>query len=159
MDSRLADLGEVDTALVTLTTRSGALCHINASFRPNFGYDQRIEVFGSKAVVALDNVRPTSVVRHTGEGALQENPLPNYLTRYRDCYPTELDAFINALETGATPSPGIDDGLRAIRLADAASRSHADHSFGLTLVVPPRRSIRTASTALMSQPCSRRPAV
>ena len=123
VDSRLADLGEVDTALVTLTTRNGALCHINASFRSNYGYDQRIEVFGSKAVVALENVRQTSLVRHTREGALQEKPLPNYLARYRDCYAAELDAFITALEIGATPSPAIDDGLRAIRIADAASRS------------------------------------
>jgi myo-inositol 2-dehydrogenase/D-chiro-inositol 1-dehydrogenase len=133
VESRLADLGEVDTALVSLTTRSGALCHINASFRPNFGYDQRIEVFGSKAVVELDNVRPTSFVRHSGEGVLRENPFPDYLTRYRDCYPTELDAFIAALQTGATPSPGIDDGLGAIRLADAALRSHRD---GTPVTVP-----------------------
>ena len=122
----LAELGEPDTAMLILKTASGAMCQISASFRAVSGYDQRLEVFGSKAMVALDNLRPTPVERRAGEaeGVRRASVFVDFMSRYRECYRVELDAFIGALESGAAPSPGLDDGLRAIRLADAASRSH-----------------------------------
>ena len=123
IEPALARLGEVDTAAVTLKTASGAMAQINASMRTAYGYDQRAEVFGSKGMAAMNNVRPTTVERFGAEGARRDNPLYFFLDRFPRCYRTELDHFVTALANGTPPSPGLHDGLRAIRLADAAIRS------------------------------------
>lgn len=126
IEPELVRLGEVDTAVVTLRTASGAMAQINASMRTTYGYDQRAEVFGSKGLAAMNNVRPTAVERYTGEGTRRDNPVYFFLDRFPDCYRLELDHFVAALASGTPPSPGLRDGLRAIRLADAAMRSHRD---------------------------------
>ena len=120
----LERLGEVDTAMVTLRTASGALCHINASLRTAYGYDQRTEVFGSKGMVAASNLRPTTVERHTAAGTCRDNLLHFFLDRYTESYRSELDHFIDALRNGTPPSPGIEDGRRALLLAVAGAESN-----------------------------------
>ncbi len=126
IEPELARLGEVDTAVVTLKTASGAMAQINASMRTTYGYDQRAEVFGSKGMAAMSNVRPTAVERHVAEGARRDNPLYFFLDRFPECYRAELDHFLAALASGTPPSPGLRDGLRGIRIAEAAMRSHRE---------------------------------
>ena len=128
IEPELARLGEVDTAVVTLKTASGAMAQINASLRTTYGYDQRAEVFGSKGMVALSNLRPTAVERYTGAGTRRDNPVTFFLDRYRDCYSAELDHFVAAVRDGTPPSPGLRDGLRGIRLAEAAMHAHCGGS-------------------------------
>lgn len=126
IEPELARLSEVDTAVVTLKTAGGAMAQINASMRTTYGYDQRAEVFGSKGMAAMDNLRPTAVERYAAEGTRRDNPLYFFLDRFPDCYRVELDHFVSALASGTPPSPGLGDGLRAIRLAEAAMRSHRE---------------------------------
>ena len=119
----LEELGEVDTVAMTLTTARGALCQISGGVGSRYGFDQRAEVFGSKGMAAVDNIRSTTVERFSADGAKRANPPAPFLERYTTCYRDELDHFIAALATGATPSPGLKDGLQALRLAEAGIAS------------------------------------
>ncbi len=119
----LKEAGEVDTIAMTLRTARGALCQISAGAGSAYGFDQRAEVIGSAGVAAVDNIRSTSVERYTADGAKRANPPADFLDRYTTCYREELDHFIEALKTGAAPSPGLKDGLQALRLAAAGIES------------------------------------
>ena len=119
----LKDSGEVDTIAMTLRTARGALCQISAGAGSAYGFDQRAEVIGSQGMAAVDNLRPTTVERYTADGAARANPPTDFLERYTTCYRDELDHFVAALQAGAAPTPGLKDGLQALRLAEAGIES------------------------------------
>jgi len=123
VDPAIGAEGDVDTAVVTLRTGSGALCQISNSRRAVYGYDQRIEVLGSKGDLRADNVPQSTVAFAGAEGIVGDKPLPFFLERYAEAYRLELDHFVDAL-TRATPAlPGGSDGVKALALADAALQS------------------------------------
>jgi myo-inositol 2-dehydrogenase / D-chiro-inositol 1-dehydrogenase len=123
VDKAIGEAGDVDTAAVLLKTASGRIAQISNSRRATFGYDQRVEVHGSKGLIRAGNVHNTTVEVATSTGFLAD-PVQNFfLERYAAAYRDELDAFITAVETGKTPSPSGEDGLRAQILADAATES------------------------------------
>jgi len=126
VDSKIGDAGDVDTAAVTLRTASGKLCQISNSRRAVYGYDQRIEVFGSAGMLQAENLRPTSVVHSAAEGIHSDPPYNFFLERYPQAYKAELDHFIDCLETKTAPSPTGNDGAAALALAEAAVRSYAE---------------------------------
>ncbi len=125
VDRQIARAGDIDTAMVILKTRSGALCHINNSRRAVYGYDQRVEVFGSAGMLRTENHRPTALRRTSGTFTESQDVLLNFfLERYAQSYVNELDDFIGAVLRRRRPSAGGEDGRRALLLADAALRSH-----------------------------------
>ena len=123
VDPAIGAAGDVDTAVVTLRMTSGALCQIANSRRAVYGYDQRIEVLGSKGVLQAENVVESTVVFSGAEGVISGKPLPFFLERYADAYRRELDHFIAAVTGATAPLVGGRDGVRALALADAASES------------------------------------
>jgi myo-inositol 2-dehydrogenase/D-chiro-inositol 1-dehydrogenase len=122
-DRAIGDAGDVDTAVVTLRTGSGALCQISNSRRAVYGYDQRIEILGSKGALRADNVVRSTVAFAGAEGIVSDKPLPFFLERYAEAYRLEIDHFIDALTRGTPPAPGGSDGVKALVLADAALQS------------------------------------
>jgi myo-inositol 2-dehydrogenase/D-chiro-inositol 1-dehydrogenase len=112
-----------DTAMATLTMASGALVHVNSSFRAVYGYDQRIEVFGSKGMLISRNHQPTALERYDAHGIHRDPLLRFFIERYAQSYARELDDFIHAIEAGRAPSIGIADGRRALAIAEAAVAS------------------------------------
>lgn len=121
VDPRIAALGDIDTAMVIMRTASGRQCHINNCRQAVYGYDQRLEAFGSGGMVANDNLRATTLRRSGSTGTETRDPLlPFFLERYADSYVRELDAFLAAVLDGAPIPVGIEDGRRALELADAA---------------------------------------
>ena len=125
VDPRIGRAGDVDTAMVILKTRRGALCHINNSRRATYGYDQRVEVFGSKGMVRSDNLRPTTIMKSNDATTdARDVLLPFFIERYADSYLHEIDDFIDAVLAKRKPSVGAEDGRRALMLADAAIASH-----------------------------------
>jgi myo-inositol 2-dehydrogenase/D-chiro-inositol 1-dehydrogenase len=125
VDPRIGRLGDVDGAMVILKTRSGALCHINNSRRAVYGYDQRVEVLGAKGMLRSDNLRPTALLKSSAAATDARDPLlPFFVERYQQSYVEELDDFIDAVLSRRKPSVGVEDGRRALLLADAALRSH-----------------------------------
>lgn len=123
IDPAIGEAGDVDTIMVTLTTASGRLCHINNSRRACYGYDQRIEAFGSAGMLQAQNETETRL-RFTGEpGQIEEKPHWFFLERYAEAYSREIGDFVDAWKQGRAPLAGAEDGLEALRLAEAAERS------------------------------------
>jgi myo-inositol 2-dehydrogenase / D-chiro-inositol 1-dehydrogenase len=120
----IADLGDIDGAMITLRGRDGALCHITNSRRAVFGYDQRLEAFGSLGMLSVDNLRPDGVRAFTASSTESAAPyLDFFLDRYTPAYRAEFAHFVDAISSGTAPSPGFDDGRAALVLADAAAES------------------------------------
>ena len=123
VDPEIGKAGDVDTAAVILKTASGKICQISNSRRATYGYDQRVEVHGSKGMLSAGNIHETTV-RFAGAGGIVADPVQNFfLERYAAAYRNEVDAFIEAVESGTAPSPSGQDGLQAQMLADAAQAS------------------------------------
>ena len=112
-----------DTAMATLRMSSGTLVHVNSSFRAVYGYDQRIEAFGDKGMLISGNQQATSLERHAKGGISRDPLLYFFIDRYAESYRRELDAFIQAVATHKPPEIGIDDGRRALLIAEAGVRS------------------------------------
>lgn len=125
VDKAIGDAGDVDTAVVMLKTASGKLAQISNSRRASYGYDQRVEVHGSKGMARADNILETTV-EIAGAGGFARDPAQNFfLERYAEAYRRELASFVAAVEAGRPLSPSGRDGLQAQRLADAATESRA----------------------------------
>lgn len=122
----IAEAGDFDSAVVTLRGRNGELVSITNSRHSAYGYDQRLEAFGSGGMLRADNISPTTV-RSFGSRAVEgADPYePFFLERYAAAYRRELDHFVEAVHTGSPCSPGFDDGMAALILADAAAESAA----------------------------------
>ena len=123
VDPEIGKAGDVDTAAVLLKTASGKIAQISNSRRATYGYDQRIEVHGSKGLIAAGNRHATTVTRATERGYTSDPALHFVLERYAEAYRLELDSFVSAVLDGTPVSPTGEDGLRAQRLADAATQS------------------------------------
>ncbi len=124
VDPEISRLGDVDTAMVTMRCESGALVHISNSRRAIYGYDQRVEVFGSRGMVQSGNRRESEVLRTTAEITSAREPLLEFFAeRYAAAYAAEIEDFIDAIENCRTPSVTFEDGRRALILADAAAAS------------------------------------
>jgi myo-inositol 2-dehydrogenase/D-chiro-inositol 1-dehydrogenase len=126
VDEAIGAAGDIDTAIATMKTASGRLCQITNSRRCSYGYDQRIEVFGSTGMARAGNQRQTLVETAGDSGYLREPALPFFLERYADAYRIQLDKFLRAVGGEKLALPSGHDGLRALQLADAAQRSHAE---------------------------------
>ena len=121
IEPALAALRDVDTAMVVMKAESGALVHINNSRRAVYGYDQRVEAFGSKGMVQSDNHRATTMRRYSAERTDAKDPLLHFfIERYKQAYVDELNEFIDVVEKKAKPSVDFEDGRRALIIADAA---------------------------------------
>ncbi|BFM51418.1 inositol 2-dehydrogenase [Marinomonas sp. THO17] len=124
VDEKITEIGDVDSVMINMKSQSGRLIHINGSRRATYGYDQRVEVFGSEGMVISDNQTPTSVVRYNTDTTGVKDPLFNFFTdRYGAAYNLQLTAFIENVMAKRPVSPSFEDGRRAQILADAAQKS------------------------------------
>ncbi len=126
VDPEIGKLGDYDSASVVLTTASGTQCTISNSRRASYGYDQRIEVHGSKGAVTAENQRPVSIEVATVDGYLRPPLHDFFMTRYTEAYAAEIEAFVTAIGNGTAPAPSGEDGLKALILAEAALKSVAE---------------------------------
>jgi myo-inositol 2-dehydrogenase/D-chiro-inositol 1-dehydrogenase len=124
VDPGLSDVDDYDTLMVQMRTASGRQCHINGCREAVYGYDQRLEVFGSRGMLLNDNMRPSSLRRYRAtETEVRERLLDFFPERYAESYRLELEAFLNALETDGPMPVTPRDGRQALRLADCALES------------------------------------
>jgi len=109
VDRAFAEAGDVDTAVVTLVHESGCLTTIDNSRQAVYGYDQRVEVFGSRGVASSENPLAHSAVVRTADGGTVATLPYFYLERYIPSYIREWEAFVEAVRTGGpTPVSGAD---------------------------------------------------
>jgi len=123
VDPVFAKYGDVDTAVVTLKFASGAIGVIDNSRRAVYGYDQRVEVFGSGGSAAAANEFPNAVEVGTDAGISRDKPLHFFLERYRDAYRDELDRFVASVLRDEPIAVDGSDGYQAELIALAARLS------------------------------------
>ena len=123
IDDQIGNSGDWDTAMATLTTASGRLCHIENSRRACYGYDQRIEALGSQGMLQANNETETRLRETTPNGQREEAPKHFFLERYSQAYAAELSDLYDAWTSGGAPKATHEDGYQALRLAEAATRS------------------------------------
>ena len=123
VDPAIGEAGDLDTAVVTIRTKSGRLCQINATRRAAYGYDQRFEVLGSKGMLQAGNHKPTEVTAYGAVNVSVDKPEDFFLERYRVAYAEEMAHFFDALSHGTPLRTTVEDGLKALELAEAATLS------------------------------------
>lgn len=123
IDERFHEAGDVDTAVLTLRFEDGALGSIDNSRRAAYGYDQRVEVFGSKGMVRNANNKPDTHTLLTADGEHSPPPWYFFLQRYKESYAVELQAFVDAIRENTEPPVTGHDGLVPVKLALAAKKS------------------------------------
>jgi myo-inositol 2-dehydrogenase / D-chiro-inositol 1-dehydrogenase len=124
VDTAIGLAGDVDIAAVQMQTASGRIAVITNSRRAAYGYDQRMEVHGSKGMLSVGNVHNTTVQLHGANGTQADLVQNFFLERYGQAYANEIRSFISAVEAGVRdPRPGGFDGLQAQILAEAATVS------------------------------------
>ncbi|OGU35470.1 MAG: inositol 2-dehydrogenase [Ignavibacteria bacterium GWB2_35_6b] len=123
VDKKIGELGDIDTAVTVLKFANGALGVIDNSRKASYGYDQRIEIFGSKGMVNISNNKPDSHTYLNETGEHSSLPLNFFMDRYTESYCTELKMFIDSLINNS-PLPVVgEDGLKAVEIALAAKQS------------------------------------
>jgi myo-inositol 2-dehydrogenase / D-chiro-inositol 1-dehydrogenase len=123
VDKAIGEAGDVDTAAVQMQTASGKIAVITNSRRATYGYDQRMEVHGSKGMLRAGNVHNTTVELANADG-FKGDPVLNFFTeRYGQAYANEVNSFIDGMAKGVSAKPNGYDGLQAQKLADAATES------------------------------------
>ena len=137
VDPAIGEAGDVDTSMLILTMASRALCHIDNSRRAEYGYDERIEAFGSKGM-AQSRRKPTREVSlYTGAKVVSDGLHPGWFERMEPSFGLALDAFIKAVEGEETDYPTLLDGLQAQMIAEAAIESlHANKPVKITYWQP-----------------------
>jgi len=114
---------DADTTAVTIRTVTGKLAQIHTSRRAAYGYDQRFEVLGSKGMLQAGNHRPTEVIASGPDVVSADKPEHFFLQRYERAYRAELDHFVAVLGGHEKLRVSIEDGVKALELADAATTS------------------------------------
>jgi len=123
IDPRWSEIGDIDTAVVTLVHANGCLTAIDNSRRAAYGYDQRVEAFGSEGMAASENPPAHTGVMLTAAGG-RRSPLPYFfLERYMASYELEWEAFIDALRRGVAPPVGARDARAPLVIGLAAWQS------------------------------------
>lgn len=123
VDPEIGKAGDIDTAIVTLRLKSGALAVIDNCRRASYGYDQRAEAFGELGQVAISNDCASNAVISDANGVCGEKPLLFFLERYMQAYVNEINSFIDSIINDKPVAVGIEDGLQAVVIGVAAKKS------------------------------------
>jgi myo-inositol 2-dehydrogenase / D-chiro-inositol 1-dehydrogenase len=133
VDPDIGAAGDVDTAVVTMTWADGRIAVIRNSRRAVYGYDQRVELLGAEGLLEAENVLENTVRKSTAAGVVGAKPTYFFLERYMPAYVAEWSAFVDAV-TKTKPMPvTLEEGVRALAVAEAATRSAQS---GETVAVP-----------------------
>ncbi|SES22245.1 myo-inositol 2-dehydrogenase [Tranquillimonas rosea] len=126
IDPEIGAAGDIDTGVVVLTYSDGRIATICNSRQAPYGYDQRVEVLGADGTLAAENEIENTVVKSTAAGVVSAKPVFFFLERYTRAYAIEWSAFVDAVIEGAPVPAGVQDGVNALALAEAANRSLAE---------------------------------
>ena len=127
IDPEVGKAGDIDTAVVILKLKSVAIGMIDNSRQAVYGYDQRVEVFGSKGCAVAENERSNTVRLYTADKTREDNIPYFFLERYMDSYAAELESFLECLRNKVEPSPNGEDGLINAIIATAVQRSYEEN--------------------------------
>jgi len=123
LDPRIGEAGDFDTAYAILKMENGAICAIDVSRKTTYGYDQRVEVFGSKGSARAENDRETNVIVSTEAAVCSDKPLYYFPQRYMQSFANEIQAFVESVLEDKDVSAGVEAGYYSILVARAADIS------------------------------------
>ena len=123
VDEEIGKAGDIDTAVITMKLKNGALAVIDNCRRASYGYDQRVEAFGSLGQVAIRNDTDSSAVISDGTGVHAEKPLLFFLERYMQAYVNEISEFVDCVVNDKKPSADVVSGLEPVLIGLAARKS------------------------------------
>ena len=123
VDQEIGEAGDFDTAVITLIFDDNTLAVIDNSRKAAYGYDQRLEVFGSKGMACAENNFPNNHRLFTREGMSGDLPLHFFLERYQESYQKEMNQFVEALQSNTEIPVWARDGLMSIVVGLAATKS------------------------------------
>ncbi|NNU82128.1 inositol 2-dehydrogenase [Halovulum dunhuangense] len=124
VDPEIGALGDIDTAMTVMKMPSGALAHVNNCRRNVYGFDQRLEAFGSEGMIQTANQRDDDLIRWTSQQTDAKAPLKHFfLERYEASFRQELQEFLDALTEGRPPSATAEHGRTALAIALACEES------------------------------------
>jgi myo-inositol 2-dehydrogenase / D-chiro-inositol 1-dehydrogenase len=127
VDPDIGEAGDVDTAVITLRFANGAIGTIDNSRKAIYGYDQRVEVFGSEGMIQAHNNTPDNDVYFNGDGVHSAKPLYFFLERYMDSFIAELKDFVQSIVDNTTPPVVGLDGRIPVVIGMAAKKSYLEH--------------------------------
>lgn len=127
IDKEIGRLGDVDTAITTLQFKNGAMGVIDNSRKAVYGYDQRLEIFGSGGMAKIDNNLPENHELFDGSGSHRSLPLNFFMERYTESYYLEMLEFAQAILKGKPLSVSGQDGLLSVAIGLAAKKSVEDN--------------------------------
>ena len=127
VDEVFEEAGDWDTAIIMLTYANGAMAAIDNSRQAVYGYDQRVEVFGSKGMVTVKNNTPDNHIHIDTTGMHSPLPLNFFMDRYTESYLNEMQVFIDCLKNNTQPPVSGKDGLLAVVVGLAAMKSVREH--------------------------------
>ena len=115
---------DYDTTMCFMKSKKGVLVHINNSRRAVYGYDQRLEVFGSNGMLISDNVPNNDINYYNQNLSFAKKPIKNFfIERYKDAYQIQLDQFIKSIRNKKNTLVTFEDGKNALILANSATKS------------------------------------
>ena len=127
VDPGIGEAGDVDTAVITLRFANGAIGTIDNSRKAVYGYDQRVEVFGSEGMIQAQNNTPDHDVYFNAEGVQSAKPLYFFLERYMDSFIAEQREFVRSIQENTTPPVLGIDGRIPVLIGMAAKKSYLEH--------------------------------
>jgi len=123
VDNAIAEAGDIDTSLVVLKFANGAIATVSNSRKATYGYDQRVEVFGSKGMIQSNNLFHNQCTLSLGDAVKQDLPMNFFMDRYKDAYLNEMIAFVEMCTTNSPPPCGVTEGRNAAKISVAAKQS------------------------------------
>jgi len=129
VDPAIGEAGDIDTAIVTLKYEGGAWGTIDNSRKAVYGYDQRIEIFGSEGCVMVGNPTPTEVTINNAKDTISDKPLYFFIERYQEAYLDEMKEFTKCIQEDTKPLVGGFDGKISVQMGYAAKESLTKGSF------------------------------
>lgn len=123
IDPKIGEVGDIDTAIITLRFQNGVLATIDNSRQAVYGYDQRVEVFGSKGMVSAENPLTDNVRFSDSEGSRTASPPYFFIERYKEAYLSEMQVFIRCITEDMQPPVSGIDGRMPIVMGYAAAKS------------------------------------
>lgn len=123
VDEEIGKAGDIDTAVISMRLENGALAVIDNCRRASYGYDQRVEAFGSLGQVAITNDSESSAVISDSDGVHAEKPLNFFLERYMGAYVNEITEFVDAIVNDTPVTVDVECGLAPVLIGLAAKKS------------------------------------
>jgi len=122
-DKAIGEVGDIDTAMITLKFANGCLGVIDNSRKAVYGYDQRLEIFGSKGMSKMANNYNDTEILFDENGRHAGLPLHFFMQRYTEAYCEEIRAFVEAIQHDRPVPASGEDALKATQIALAAQQS------------------------------------